>query len=543
MLSVVRFGARRFGKASLPQPYGRGSDGLWAVLVAIGLAASSVASAQPSPKDQARLAPEIESLLDAARALPAEYTIDILRRVAASPDTDPRLRQGLVDEAFELAPRLVHPFAVASIHAHTDTPSGRLSIALRSSGLDRLTTQVRLISYTSRHDPALGRAMFERMPQPSLPAHTCQDTAIPDPSAYYRSALETYIRVFSAEEREEGADHAFLLAIVRRAQSTLELSPLAELILGSKSNAEELAELIPEYSLAIARTTNGDRELAVALQRQLLMAQWLKLVHVAQENEIDPLPLLTAIRGSLVSRLSGERCRDNVESGRFDKALSTLLTTLATFTAPDGRPLFEPLTEKERTPSEIVEPAAVGQYWETPETKSLLAAARHLRFGDQKGHLTSEQRLTPDWEIEARALLSRMADWEPEPGRESAREHFFVKAGLYEGVVELAPQQEVRREAIRGFLGFLHTSRMQTDDPLQYLAMLQALLNLARELTEDHQRLIEQRQQRGVPIPGLPNGSRDLILEEMLASRNPIIALYAAAEEKLPVRFGKWGWP
>ena len=84
---------------------------------------------------------------------------------------------------------------------------------------------------------------------------------------------------------------------------------------------------------------------------------------------------------------------------------------------------------------------------------------------------------------------------------------------------------------------------MQTDDPVQYLGMLQQLLNLGRELSEEHKYLVDERDQRGIPIAGLPNGSRDLTLEEMKASPNAVIALYGAAEETLPVRFGRWGWP
>lgn len=97
--------------------------------------------------------------------------------------------------------------------------------------------------------------------------------------------------------------------------------------------------------------------------------------------------------------------------------------------------------------------------------------------------LTDEQRSDPEWYQKLVAFRQQMADWTP-ADEENESDHFHQKNVLYSGLVDLAPNDEIRAELLLEYGIFLRDSPIFKDFPAEWLKYTQHLLRPAKQLPE-----------------------------------------------------------
>ena len=496
-----------------------------------------------SEKD--RLPDDVQRLLDMARGAPAEYTVDILLRLAESAKIpDDEQKKELLEEAFELATRVQHPFRMWQVGSHTDTRAGKLSQAGRA-GLDTLSIQARIVTEMMPIDRELARDLFLRMSRPEIGVISCEDTVIPNVSAFYEALTLVINKGFSEEEIQEEEHVQLALTHLTGISSSLQLVPAAQLVASQISSfdhmktggvdvahdAQEL--LVAAYAERLTSLVESDREFDKVGRRRLPGAVF-EIVQQVQTTGIDTNQLTASLRGYVVRHLVRNRCADTVaRDERMIEALNETLAKLAVLTASEIEPITTEAGETE-TDREIVGRPIFSEYWKTPSAEKMLRAAQHLRFGEGDRYVPEDKRCEPEWQLEAADYLNQLAGWESAYG-ESEINFFHKKSALFEGFLDLAPKGDSKQSALQGYLEFLSRSPIQTSHPVEYRWDLNNLLSLARPFTEEGRRRLEQAQKKG-QIPGLPGDYGSEILSAMRSSKNLVIALYGYAEDVIPIK-------
>lgn len=490
-----------------------------------------------TPDERPRLDPEIASLLDAARAVEPEYTADILYRVLRSDRVpEQELRDELLEELFELGPRVKHPLRVRSVGPWADSSSGKLGMAL-DTGLDGLTIQCRAVQQLLASDPVRARALFERIVQPTIAPIACTATTIPSTAIYFDTLVVGDSKWFTPEEREKGVHQRFLLDRLHRIRSPLSLVAASKLLLDTDPTPEEFANLLGAYATAFAGLNPSHRETSVSAAS--LVGGLVRIIGTAREHEIPEQPLLEIVRGYFVERLSGEACPIGNESSVTMSRTQDALKSLVRLGTVGDAQMVAPFTEVETTPQDVLEGPQIEMFWTTPDEKALLEGARHLLFGGGREYLDVEARQTPEWQYEAHQFLLQVESWDRAAGFNPVV-YFSTMVGMYQQLISLIPPGPLNEQALRSYLSFLSLSPMQSDDPVRFLWALQNLLDMSRERTAEDQELIDARRKRDVRWPPKPQGLTDSILGTARASSNAVVALYGSAEKILPLSHGRW---
>ena len=165
------------------------SFAVFALLVA---ASPSVAAAQQPDLSRPAREPTIEALVFDVAGGPAEFSADLLIRLAGSPAVaDPEWKRELLETAFLRAYGVHDSHKRAAPGAAVDSRAGGFTRAY-ATGLDALTLQVRAVLGMIPLDPARARELFEWIDF-YLPPASCSDLLIPVADEYY-AALGTIAR-------------------------------------------------------------------------------------------------------------------------------------------------------------------------------------------------------------------------------------------------------------------------------------------------------------------------------------------------------------
>ena len=134
----------------------------------------------------------IETLVFDVAGGPAEFSADLLIRLAGSPVVaDPEWKRELLETAFLRAYGVHDSHKRAAPNASVDSRAGGFTRAY-ATGLDALTLQVRAVLGMIPVDPARARELFEWI-EFYLPPASCSDLLIPVADEYY-AALGTIAR-------------------------------------------------------------------------------------------------------------------------------------------------------------------------------------------------------------------------------------------------------------------------------------------------------------------------------------------------------------
>ena len=151
--------------------------------------------------EPAKLPEPFRSISDLASAAPPEFTADaLLRMVESGKLADRNARRELVEHAFQLAASAKFPVRMVGVQGTTtDTASGSLSQA-HTLKLDALSLESRAVRAMLPIDTTKARELFGQIVKPALPALTCDDALVYDPSEFYQALSVVVNGTFTAKE-------------------------------------------------------------------------------------------------------------------------------------------------------------------------------------------------------------------------------------------------------------------------------------------------------------------------------------------------------
>jgi hypothetical protein len=201
------------------------------------LLTASRATAQDLPQ----LPPEALRLIEEARTLPPEFSADILLRLADSRIIEDRAwKRQLIEEAFKVGGHASLPYRKAG-EATTDS---RASRAYWDNGLEALTLQTRAVQALLVLDSQRARTMFDEIPNPDVPALSCQVTGAPNLTAYYETAAKLVEQAFTLQQREKLEHIEFLKDVIGRMRSPAQVTPAVKLIFKAPVTSAERLQLV-----------------------------------------------------------------------------------------------------------------------------------------------------------------------------------------------------------------------------------------------------------------------------------------------------------
>jgi len=467
------------------------------VLLAFAVSAGAqIQQAPPSSKNSTR-PKEIQSLVDRAPIAPPELGSDILLRLIESNRIiDRAWKIELLEEAFQLAGKAKYPLPLPGAvpkASHADSDVAKLWLALDQK-LSGLALQSRAVRAMLATDQNAALNLFFDMPLPQVPAVSCKDARGYDPTDYYVTLKEVAERAFTVRERREGKSFGLLERAIRSINSPFQIYPALELILDLRALPDDqFAALVAAYSSALKQLNSEDRAFS-ACTGYSLFERLIRLARICRERDIPPYALIDAFRSYFVKHMSGMRCAESVDA----EGTGIILTRIGEMFNTQLRPFADdvPVIDKDEIkPAGEGEAAKIFDYWETPQTKSLLKHVAELAYGTeeeramyQKPHppdevhgpdlLPLEVRRKPEWEARAVAFLNELEDWKKDQDQTEAN-YFHQVCSLYTTLVQAIPPGPLRDRVLHSHILFLRVALIKHDSPPEWYYQLHHMMNLS----------------------------------------------------------------
>jgi hypothetical protein len=456
---------------------------------------------------------ELESLVAAARALPAEFAADALIRTSATETLERSRRVELLEEAFRRAGQAEQRYPMRAAVAGLPGPVAILNKVNRQD-LDGLSLEARAVAAMLPLEAAKARKLFLSIPAPRLAPRKCEDYTVYDLDGYYRVLAEA-ARSFSEAEKQTGETARFLRpysAVTAAAQ----VGPMALVLTESGLNDADFASLLTAYAAALGKVQGDDRSFAASYMAGPAIEA---LAAECKRRKISPLPLLEAYRLYLVVNLSGARCADDdrvqgsmsMVSGVQAVSARQAMDVAGFFNQTLRMDPLQPIQEGESTPSRM-EGAVAGVRTCVDEGCTAISGQLRGLILTTNGALVPQgDRTSKDWRNRHRDLLEKMAAWKAGPGTGAAG-HFREKTLLYSDLLSVSPPGEAQDAVMRAELDYLIKSRSEAANRIEWFLPLNQLL--ARVALD-------------------PTGFAAL-RAEMQKSADPVVALYARLDELAP---------
>jgi hypothetical protein len=398
--------------------------------------------------------PDASSVLQRAPAAPPEIASKIILKLGSNvysvPDRAKRIEH--VEEAFRLAgqARQPYPLAAGIRPVPADSEAARL-LEANQERLDGLGLQVRAVQAMMGLDPRRALEMTLRMPIPSPPRRTCEDSMVARVEEYYGLALQMAQRGFSTKEKAEGRPLQFLTGILAASTTPEQIQAAAAMLRAYNGTPEETATLVSAFSSALLQTQPNSRgfigtpatgeELAVLIRRLRAMGQ-------------NPMPLLEAYRFYLMTQWNGEACSDLPEA----HGLLVFNDTMR----PDAglEKEIPPIAAKDLKPKRSDDKASNYVFGEEGESREIAKEMAWLRRPPEKRGA--------EWEAKFTALLHRIEAWQPEDGA-SALAHFHMKAGAFRDMLPAATSEPLLEALQSSFCAYLRDAPAKTESPAEWM--------------------------------------------------------------------------
>ncbi len=489
--------------------------------------AQTVASRDPVNRKKSDVAPSIQALVGSAQALPIEYASDILFDVIqAGRIADPKWRLELLEDVFHRAPTAVNSYPQEDIGDPNDTVNDRQSAAYRLR-LDSLSIQCRVVKMLAATSPRKAKELFNQIAPLHLTPRKCTEPMVYDVGIYFDTAHELFDNAFTPAERRHGEDLQLLTRVVGAVTSIEEAGHTAWLLSEMALPPADHAMVVSLYSGRLSEATGGDRDFSYVERTQELSKAIRKIAVLSQARSIPTDGLLRSYRGVMIRYLTGSRCSDSVSQPTGGTGLTEENTTVKFFN--------ENLLPLSSDPSLHIRADAV-----IPER--VLAAAKFVPLNFPKfngllhqlflirNHLKSD---SGDWSKPVSEILAALESTD-QAARPCDSCRFHEKSGVYIVLADLVPNGAVRDAVIDSYIDFLVRDRMQSDEPLEWLAQLKLVLQLTRSLSESDQEAVKALRVKGLFPTMLPGDHAKELLLKLQASKKALVSTYAYKEMLVP---------
>lgn len=413
------------------------------------------------------------------RGLPPEFAADLFLRVA---ERDNERRAERIEEAFRLGSRAVDLYPTMG-GWHTDTRAFRTASKFE---LDALSLRMRAVRAMLAVNPERAAAMFRESPIPVLPVLTCQDAHIPVFETYYETLRQVYEKGFSRKQRERGEPGHMLRAAIAGLQSPAQVEPLGKVLFKVAKTPDERQEWMDAYGGAVGRLAPSDR--AFGRHTRSLLG----IIYEARRAGVNPAELIQGFGRYIAADLSGPRCspylKDGDELGREFNALA------GEWAIPAER------MRAGRDAGKWDD----GEFWESARAKEVMADLRWLTHGnrDLPGNSrfwTEEERKSLAWSARYQEFQKRIEGWK-ESEEADPVDAFWMQGHSYWVAADLVPEPAAKAQAVRRWLTHLEQGYRAGASQNVWFGFLTAVMR---------------------------SDKRTLVLQEMLGSRNAVIAAYA----------------
>jgi acetyl esterase/lipase len=440
--------------------------------------------------------PELLRLIDELRATPPEFAADSMIKLSAHPEIDEAWKKEILEEAYRIAFDAQYPLKMKRLSASdTETRSGYRSMAFDLK-MDRLSLQSLAILYLARIDRKKARQLWGEMVQPKLEPIKCEETLVYDVSDYYRAIEEMARNAFTGEEMRTGEHIKFVDSHIVKIASPAEVADAATAIRDLIPALERFNLLVETYSRALENVANDNRSFWSRADEATAAA-----IALALECETRGFPadfLLTRFRDCVSRQLSAPRCADNIESGEKRYIPPKFVTDLNMVL--DRYEYIPKITEREFRPRGSDLPARFHPFWTSPRARSLFEKIQALRFGyvpkqttrykstKPPEPLSFEVRQSSEWQYKLSAFLREMFDWKPEH-EASMGDYFHQKCRLFNELLELSPNSDMRLRMLDEYMSFLEQNRFQIGSFIDWHMHVSDLLQRVRLMEEEERKL------------------------------------------------------
>jgi len=470
------------------------------ILIGISICFGWAADAQERPKPEA-------DFVNVVRSLPAEYQADLLLKVAESKQlaSDKEWRRELIDEAFRIGQRAPESYPVAG-GSHTDS---RSYVTSSLYGLDSLTLRLRAAERMIPIDPGRAAELFHETPIPAMPVLTCQSAQAPVFEDYYRVLREIHQKGFTQKERERGEPASLLKGAMASLQFPGQVEPFGKMLMLLDVSPMERQELFEAFGAALANVSPADRG---------FMRHEQSLLDFAFQARMKGVVLTTVLRGlgSYITAPSGRGAMFGeyraVDENRARAVLPIGDSIHGVFArCEQAEPNAASMAVAKVQPGRDAGKWDDGDFWQSARSKEVLNDLKWLNHGNRKlpdnqRFWTAEERQSSEWGTRYQELQKRIEGWkgEEEP---NALDHFWMQSFALHAAAQLVPPGPGKEQAMRRWLTHF-------EQGYQPGAAQNAWFGLLRRALPSFK-----------PMGGASNG-----VEELLASRNPVVAAYAQWE-------------
>ncbi|MBO0727400.1 MAG: hypothetical protein J2P52_17510, partial [Blastocatellia bacterium] len=438
--------------------------------------------------------PEIVRLIDELRVTPPEFAASSMIKLSAHPEIDDAWRAEILEEAFRIAFDAKYPYKMKHMsESDVETRSGYKSMAFDLK-MDRLSLQLLAILNLVRFAPRKARLLWGEAPQPALAPLKCEDTLIYDITDYHHALVEMAEMAFTDEELKIGEQIKLVDSYIVNISSPAEVTGAAVAITDLKTTPFQFNLLVETYSRALENVANDNRSFWSKADLDCAAA-----IALAGECERRGFPagfLLTRFRNYVAEQLSAPRCADNLRSDGRRARQPEFVTDL---NAALDRYEYIPKITYYENPRRIDRPAQFYPYWTTPQAKSLFEKIQALRYAraprlpdkrlEQKPpELSFEVRQSSEWQYKLSDFLREMAEWKPEHEASTA-DYFHQKCHLFNELLELSPNSDIRLRILDEYMAFLEQNRFECESFIDWYLHVSDLLRRIRSMKEEERNL------------------------------------------------------
>jgi acetyl esterase/lipase len=440
--------------------------------------------------------PELLRLIDELRSAPPEFAADSMIKLSPHPEIDDAWRAEILEEAFRIAFDARHPYKLKHLsESQVENRTGYRSLAFDLK-MDRLSLQLLAILNMLRLDPKKARLLWGEMQKPKLEPLKCEEALIYDVADYYRAMAEMARRAFTRDEMRIGEEIQFVEQHIVNTASPAEVMDAALAIIDVNTTPAQFNALAETYSRALENVAIDNRSFWFYTDR--LQSPTLALAGECERRGFPADFLLARYRDYMVRQLGAPRCADNLASDGKSVQRPKFVTEL---NAAMNRYEFIPkITDDEAIPRKIDRAALIHPYWTTRRARSLLEKIYVLRFGriaklmtraksnEPPEPLPYEFRQSSEWQYQLSDFLREMAEWKPE--HEASRaDYFHQKCRLFNELLELAPNSDMRIRMLDEYLAFLEQNRFECESFIDWHQHVSDLLRRIRSMREEEKKL------------------------------------------------------
>lgn len=454
-----------------------------------------------------RQAAESLSLVDQARALPAEFRADTLLRIAQSPLVREQSRkQELIEEAYWSGFHAYLPYM--------EKPNSRsgpvVTNSVKTNRLEALTVQSRAVQAMLSINPAKALRLFEQITPITLAERNCSATSTPDVIDYYRTAVLVYANSFTSKQRAQGEDIALLKQTVSSVDAPAQVPPALEMLFAVKLAPPQRRDLLALLGGRLDEISRSDREYGAS---ETALSSAMSQIDL-QSSEADIL--VPQLRSYIVRHAGGRRCTDNMPpAGR-------LPISAEQFNVLAGKLDPNKTHYKEISPDEVKPAGDAGTYPQTssarsPQSEAIEDQLRWLTHGNRtrNGEVlrwTLKERSSQNW-LRHFEDASKLVHDLKESDEASPEAFFCEKADALNILATLVPPGPTRDKAMDDYKEFVESYFPSIQNPNLWFTMVRHMLYTAR-FSDDAK-------------------DKAWIVNQLAKSSNPIIALYAKLEARI----------